>query len=144
MPVQRVHLGCTPHKVMYLPGSSSPKLSLYAVVVSTEVEVDMEEEKAMELAKADENGEEYDQIGSRWGAMEEPGQCALVTGVVPGVDVVVALCGLPPLALELYISPNGVHDSLSGSVRRMLVSPLLGGAVTVDCTCLFIPRWSGP
>ena len=34
----------------------------------------MEAEKAMEAAKADENGEEYDQIALRWGAIEEPGQ----------------------------------------------------------------------
>ena len=37
MPVTRVPIGCTAHKIVYLPGSSTPTAPLYAVIVSTEV-----------------------------------------------------------------------------------------------------------
>ena len=75
MPAARVSIGCTAHKVVFLPGSSKETAPMYAVVVSTEVEVDMDAERAMDAAKAEENGEEYDQIGTRWGSLEEPGAC---------------------------------------------------------------------
>ncbi len=81
-------------QVVFLPGSSSATVPLYAVVVSTDVEVDIEEERKMELAKADENGEEYDQIAARWGPIKKE--------ELPGMPVVLHLHSVVPPLAHIY------------------------------------------
>jgi hypothetical protein len=73
---RRKAIECTPHKVVYLPGSSTSTTTLYAVVVSTDIEADLDAEMAVERKKVEESGEEYDQINARWGNKEEFGEHA--------------------------------------------------------------------